>query len=138
MSALKRKEAFAVKVLRFLKSHLDSAEKDKLAPLTDEEAIKIVQKRIKQSQDAKEKYLLGKRQDLAAAEQAEIELIAGYLPAQLSEAELEQLARRAIAELGASSPRDFGRVMKRLMEEVKGRSDGQRVKSVVEKLLSDK
>ncbi|MEK9180727.1 MAG: GatB/YqeY domain-containing protein, partial [Patescibacteria group bacterium] len=111
LSALKRKEAFVVKVLRFLKSNLDSAEKDKLAPLTDEEAMKVIQKRIKQSQDAKEKYILGKRDELAAAEQSEIDLIAAYLPAQLSEVELADLAKSAIAELNASSVKDFGRVM---------------------------
>lgn len=132
---MKSKEIFVVKVLRFLKSQLDAAAKDKLADLTDGEAIKVIQRRIKQSQEAKEQYSAGHREDLVAAEQAEIDLVSTFLPQQLSAEELTQLVARTISKLQANSPRDFGRVMKQVMEEVSGRAEGRVVKETVEELL---
>jgi uncharacterized protein YqeY len=135
-AAMLRKDALTVKILRFTKSFIDAAAKEKKATLSDEEAVKVLQRRIKQSQDAKEKFLQGNREELAAAEQQEIDLIGRYLPTQLPEAELVEEVKKAIAELNATSPKDLGRVMGKAMAALAGRADGKAVKAAAEKLLA--
>lgn len=125
-----------VKVLRFLKSNLDNAVKEKRSKLTDEEVIAIIRKRLKQGQEAKEKFLLGNRQDLVESEQKEMDIIARYLPKQLSTEELKLLVEKIALELEAKGAADFGRVMKAVIKEVGGRADGRTVKEIVEKALS--
>lgn len=135
ITALKGKEAFKVKVLRFLKSQLDSAAKDKRADLTDEEAVRVIHKKIKQSQDAIEKYGQGGRPELADSEQAEVDLVSAYLPAQLSASELDAIVEKVVAGAGEITPKDFGRLMGMVMKEVGGSADGKAVKDRVESAL---
>lgn len=132
---MRAKDAFAVKVLRYLKSNLDSSAKEKLAPLTDEEVIRVINKRIKQSADSIEKYRAGNRAELAEAEQREADMIAKYLPAQMPEADIESLARSLAKQTGASGSKDFGRLMGAVVKAVAGRADGKTVKAVVERVL---
>lgn len=127
-----------MKVLRFLKSNLDSVEKDKLSPLSEEEATKVLKKRVKQSNDSIEQYRQGGRADLVKAEQAELDMILAYLPPQLAEAELESLIRKVVEENHAAGPKDFGLVMKKSVEAVAGRADGKAVKQTVDKILSER
>jgi uncharacterized protein YqeY len=135
-AAMKGKDAFAVNVLRFAKSFIDSAAKEKKAPLSDEEVARVLHRRIKQSQDAIEQFQQGQREDLAVSERREIEMLQRYLPDQLSEAELEELVEKAIAEAGATGPKDFGKVMGKAMSAVAGRADGRSVKAAIEKKLT--
>lgn len=134
--ALKDKDVFRVKVLRFLKSQLDAAAKDKLGDLTEEEVVKVIQKKIKQSQDALEKYNQGGRPELAEAERREIETVKSYLPAELSPKELGDIVERVLAGFGAVTKKDFGRVMGAVVKEVAGRADGRAIKELVEGKLS--
>lgn len=133
--ALKGKEAFKVKVLRFLKSQLDSAAKDKQADLTDEEAVKVIHKKIKQSQDSIDKYEQGGRPELAAAERDEVSLVSAYLPAQLSDAELDAVVDKIMSGIGEATPKDFGRLMGMVMKAVGDKASGKAVKDRVERAL---
>jgi len=103
--------------------------------LTDDEVINVLTKQVKQRRESIEMYRSGGREDRAAAEEAEASILAEFLPEQLTEAEIESLARAAIAETGASSAADTGRVMGRLAPQTRGRADGRLVSEVVRRLL---
>jgi uncharacterized protein YqeY len=106
--------------------------------LTDEEVVDVLTKQVKQRRESVEMYRGGGRDDRAALEEAEAAILAEFLPEQLGEAEVESLARAAIAETGASSPADLGRVMGRLSQQTKGRADGRMVSEVVRRLLAER
>ncbi|HEY6607948.1 MAG TPA: GatB/YqeY domain-containing protein [Candidatus Limnocylindria bacterium] len=103
--------------------------------LTDEEVVEVLTRQVKQRRESIELYREGGRPERAEAEEAEVVILAEFLPEQLSEAEIESLAREAIAETGASSPADVGRVMGRVAPQTKGRADGRLVSEVVRRLL---
>jgi uncharacterized protein len=105
--------------------------------LADDEAIGVLQREAKQRRDSIVEYERAERADLVQREQEELAVIEGYLPQPLSDAELDELARVAIAEVGASGPGDLGGVMRTLMERVAGRADGRRVNELVRGLLGD-
>lgn len=105
-------------------------------PLTDDDVVDVLSKQVKQRRESIEAYRSAGREDRAAAEEAEAAILAEFLPAQLSEAEITELARDAIAETGASEPKDMGRVMGRLSPQTKGRADGRLVSEVVRRLLA--
>jgi uncharacterized protein YqeY len=102
---------------------------------SDEAILGIVAKEAKQRHESIVEYRRGGRQDLVAAEEAELAILEGYLPRQLSREEIESQARQVIAEVGASGPRDMGKVMKPLMDRLRGRADGKVVNEVVRELL---
>jgi uncharacterized protein YqeY len=103
--------------------------------LTDEEVVDVLTKQVKQRRESVEMYRGGGRDDRAALEEAEAAILAEFLPEQLGEPEVEALARAAIADTGATSPADLGRVMGRLSAQTKGRADGRMVSEVVRRLL---
>ena len=105
--------------------------------LTDEEALEVVAAYAKQRRDSIEAYRQAGRDDLAANEQAELQIVNAYLPQQLDQDELRALVQQSIADAGASSPRDMGAVMKLVMPQVKGRADGKQVNQIVRALLGD-
>lgn len=104
--------------------------------LTDDEVVQILSREVKTRRESIEAYASAGRSDAANREQAELEIVQRYLPAQLADAELERLAKETIDESGASSPRDMGRVMTALMPKVRGRADGKQVSAVVARLLA--
>lgn len=105
--------------------------------LTDEEVVDVLSKQVKQRRESIAMFRDAGREDRAAAEEAEAAILAEFLPEQLSEDELVSLARAAIAETGASSPSDMGRVMGTLSPRTKGRADGRVVSDVVRRLLAE-
>ena len=105
--------------------------------LTDDEVIDVLTKQVKQRRESITMYRDAGREDRAAAEEAEAAILTEFLPAQLSDDEISALARTAIAEAGASSPADMGRVMGRLSPQTKGRADGRRVSEIVSRLLAE-
>jgi uncharacterized protein YqeY len=117
--------------LRMVISAAQRAAKDKREALSDEEALAVVTKEVKMRRESIEAYRSAGRDDLADQEQAEIDILAPYLPEQLGEAEVRAFVTEAIATTGASSPSDMGRVMGQLMPKVKGRADGKLVSSIV-------
>lgn len=137
LQAYKSKDADRSSVLRMVKSTLQNAEIAKKRPLDDAEITQILQKEVKQRKDASDQYKTGGRTDLANKEDSEIAIISTYLPAQLSEPEVEAIVKKAVAELGATSKADFGKVMGKIMPEVAGKADGALVSKIVSGLLSN-
>jgi len=104
--------------------------------LEDEDTLSVITKAKKSRQDSLEQYTDAGREDLAAIERAELEIISVYLPEEMGEDELRELVTAAVAEVGATEPKDMGAVMKALMPKVKGRADGKAVQRIVMELLS--
>lgn len=105
------------------------------ATLSDADEVAVVQKQAKQRRDAIEQYEKAGRDDLAAKERAELEVLAAYLPRQLDEAEVRRVVETILAETGATSLRDMGRVMGAAMKQLKGRADGRMVQALVREAL---
>jgi uncharacterized protein YqeY len=122
--------------LRMAIAAAQHAAKDKRAPLTDDEAVEVIGREVKKRKESILAYESAGRADLAAAEQAEIDMLMPYLPEQLAEAQVRALASEAIRTTGATSPRDMGRVMGQLMPKVKGRADGKVVSAIVNEELA--
>lgn len=106
--------------------------------LTDAELLEVLSRQVKQRRESSEMFRAGGREDAAIKEEAEIEILAEFLPQQLTDAEIESMARDAIAETGASGPRDMGRVMGVLAPRTKARADGRAVSQAVQRLLADR
>jgi hypothetical protein len=106
--------------------------------LTDDETADVLAKQVKQRRESIEVYRGAGREDRAEAEEAEAAILAEFLPAQLSEEEIERAATEAIAATGATSPSDLGRVMGTLSAQTKGRADGRVVSDVVRRLLAER
>jgi len=133
--AMKARAADQVTALRTLMAQIKDATVNAGKDVADAEVAAVISKAIKQRQDSVEQFRAGGREDLASREQAEIDLFRKYMPKQLSEAEIEDLARKAMAESGATGKADLGKVMKVLMPQVKGKADGKLVNTVVGRLL---
>ena len=137
--AMKQKDQAAMTTLRALKSAIKYAAIEKVGAdgeLPEIDAIAVVRKQIKQRRDSVDQFTAGGRPDLAASETAEITVLERYLPAALSDAETEALVASVIAELGASSKQDMGRVMKALQDRSAGRADGKLLSQLVAKALA--
>ncbi len=107
-----------------------------VAPLDDAAVQGVIEREAKKRRDAIDEYEKVGRSDRAAAERAELEILQEFLPAQLSDEEIEAITRATIAEVGAKSAADTGKVMKAVLPRVAGRADGKRVNMVVRRLLS--
>jgi uncharacterized protein len=131
VAALKSGERQLAGALRLLTSELQKAAKD-----GDTDEVAVLQRERKRRIEAAEAYRDAGREELAAAEEGEARLIEAYLPEQLADQELEAIVGDAVAELGASSPQEMGKVMAIVMPKVKGRADGKRVSAVVKETLT--
>jgi uncharacterized protein YqeY len=105
--------------------------------LTDDEMTEVLARQVKQRRESVELFRGGGREEMAAKEESEAGILTEFLPAQLDPAQLEVMARAAIAETGASSPAEMGKVMGRLAPQIKGRADGRAVSELVRRLLSE-
>ncbi len=103
--------------------------------LTDEDTVDVLSRQVKQRRESIELFRAGGREESAQAEEAEAVILAEFLPQQLSAAELEEIVRGAIAETGASSPADLGRIMGRVVPQTKGRADGKALSDMVRRAL---
>ena len=117
--------------LSLILSALRSAEKDLQRGLSEEEELQVLQRERKKRVEAAEAFRSGGRDEQADAEEAELAVLEEFMPAPLSEVELEEIVDDAIAEVGATSLRDLGRVMKDVMPQVAGRADGGAVSQLV-------
>ncbi len=116
---------------------LQEARIAKRRELSEEEAVEVLAREAKKCREAAEEYRRLGQQGRAAAEEAEAQALAAYLPQQLSDAEIEEVVRAAIEELGAQSTRELGKVMGMVMPKLKGRADGERVNRIARSLLSE-
>lgn len=137
-AAMKAQDAARTSTLRLAKAALMNREIDKHAALDDAEALKVLQGLVKQREDSVEQYTRANRPELADKEQVEITLLKAYLPAAVSDDEIAAAVRNAVAETGATSAKDMGRVMKAALAALAagGKSvDGRRVSEAVRRLL---
>ncbi len=134
-AAQKAGEKLKLETLRLLKADIRYKEIEKGHTLLDEELVAVLSTAAKRRRESIEEFKKGGRADLVAKEEAELGFVLGYLPAQLSEAELKDLAARAIEEVGAKTQSDVGKVMKVLMPQVRGKADGKAVNACVQALL---
>ena len=104
--------------------------------LTDDDYLDVLGKQLKQRRESIEAFRAGDREAMAASEEAEAVILAEFLPEPMTEAELETVVRAAIAETGAASPADLGKVMGRVVPQTKGRADGKAVSDLVRRLLA--
>ena len=135
-TAMLAKNADRLSTLRLLKSALGYAQIErKTEQLSDADVLGLVQKESKKRRDAIEQYEKGGRPELAAKEKKEIPVLETFLPQPLSSAELEQLVKAAIQELGAATKKEMGPVIKAVQARAAGRADGKSISAVVGKLL---
>ncbi|HSE65192.1 MAG TPA: GatB/YqeY domain-containing protein [Thermoanaerobaculia bacterium] len=134
-SALKAGEKRRVGTLRLLLSSLQNERIGAGRELTDEEIEAVIRRAVKQRRESIDQYTKGGREDLARAEAEELALLEAYLPAGLSDSEVEAEIRRIIDEKGFSASRDVGLVMKELMAAHRGRVDGKRAQEIARRLL---
>jgi uncharacterized protein YqeY len=134
--ALRQKDEPRKTTLRLALAAIHNAEIAKGQPLEEGELLGVVAKEAKQRREAAAQFARGGRQDLVAQEERELQILAEYLPSQLSEAEIEARAQEIIEQVGASSPAQMGEVMRVLMPEMKGKADGHVVSAVVKSLLN--
>ncbi|MBD3333000.1 GatB/YqeY domain-containing protein [candidate division GN15 bacterium] len=135
--ALKSGQKEKLTVLRGLKSDLKYAQIDKGKELTEEDVIGVLSSAAKKRRDSIEQFQAGGRQDLVDSETFGLNIIEQYLPKQLSEDELRQIIKDAVAESGAESPQQIGLVMKVVMPKVKGKADGKVVNRIVSEILAN-
>jgi uncharacterized protein len=129
--AMKAREKERVHALRLIASELQKAEKDQSG-----DEVQVLQRERKRRLEAAEAYRDGGRDQQADSEEREAEIIASYMPEQLSDEQLEAIVGDAVAESGASSAKELGRVMALVMPKVKGQADGRRVSAAVKEKLS--
>ena len=122
--------------LRLILSSLQSAEKELQRPLTEQEELQVLQRERKRRAEAEEAFRSAGREEQADAEEFELEVLEEFMPEPLGEEELEEIIDDAIAENGATSLRDLGRVMADVMPQVAGRADGAEVSQLVREKLA--
>jgi len=122
--------------LGLLLSELRKAEKELQRPLADDEELQVLQRERKRRHEAADAFRSGGREEQAAAEEQELAVLEEFMPAPLSEEDLEEIIDDAIAEVGATSLRDLGRVMADVMPQVAGRADGSQVSQLVKEKLA--
>ena len=136
--AMRGKEAARLNVLRMLKSAIKYAAIEKggaEAELDEAEAAQVIRKQVKQRQDSIDSFEKGGRTELAFKESQELDILNSYLPQAMPRAELENLVRETIAEIGATSKAQMGAVMKALGPKIAGRADGKTISTEVQKQL---
>ncbi|OGW75798.1 MAG: glutamyl-tRNA amidotransferase [Omnitrophica bacterium RBG_13_46_9] len=135
-SSLKERNQTKVSTLRMLKAEIQNVrfEQGKTA-LTDDDIIKVIRRQIKQHQDSIEQFEKGRREDLVQKEKEELAILTGYMPRQLSHEELTAIINETISELGASGKKDMGKVIKSVMEKVKGKAEGKKISQIVSGIL---
>lgn len=133
--AMKSQDKFKLSTIRLIRATIKNLEIDLKRTLNDNEVLDILSREIKQRKDALQEFEKAGREDLADKVKAEAEIIAEYLPQQLTEEEIKVIVQQTIQETGASSKADMGKIMSALMPKVKGRADGKLVNQAVQELL---
>jgi uncharacterized protein YqeY len=133
--SMKARTAERTSTLRMLQAAIKNEQINAGHELSDEEAMTVIRKGVKQRQDSIEQFTKGNRPELAAKEKAEIVILQAYMPPELSDSELESGLREIIASTGAQSKKDMGKVMKEATARYKGRADGKKIQEIVGRLL---
>ena len=134
--AMREKDAIRKNVVQLIRSNILQIEKDNKLTLDDDGVLDVISKQLKQRRDSLPDYEKSGREYLISQLKTEMAILMEYLPAQLSHEELEEIVKQAVAETGASSMKDMGRVMAAVMPKTKGRADGKEINSIVKNLLN--
>jgi hypothetical protein len=133
--SMKARDAERTSTLRMLQASLKNEQINVGHELSDEEAMIVIRKAVKQRIDSIEQFTKANRLEMAAKEQSEMNLLKTYLPQELSDSEVESVLREIIATTGAASKKDLGKVMKEATARLKGRAEGKRIQEIVARLL---
>jgi uncharacterized protein len=136
IESMKARDALRTSALRMARAALKNREIDKRKPLDDSDVVEVLGTLAKQRKESIEQFQAGGRTDLADKEAAELRILQEFLPKELTEEEVREIVRTAVAEAGATGPRDIGKVMSAVMPRVKGRADGRTVNTLVREMLS--
>lgn len=134
--AMKAKDKKRLSVIRMLKGALQKEAIDHSGELSPEDELQVIARELKQRKDSVKEFHDAGRDDLADDTQAEIAIVEEYLPEQLSEAEIEAKIKEVIAQVGATSMKDFGKVMGQAVSAMKGQADGTQIQQIAKKLLN--
>jgi len=134
--AMKDKDTIRKNTVQMVRSAVLQFEKDNKTELDDNGVIEVIAKELKKRKDVLPEYEKSGRDDLIEGLNKEIETLLGYLPAQLSKEELMEIVKEAIAETGATSMKDMGKIMAAVMPKTKGRADGKEINAIVKEMLS--
>ena len=133
---MKARDALKVSTIRMLKAEINNLKlTGSKKELKDEDITKIIARQVKQHKDSIEQFEKGKRDDLVEKEKKELKVLLSYLPEQCSPEKLKKIITETIKELGATSKKDMGHVMKAVMEKAKGKADGKTVSQIVSGML---
>lgn len=135
VEAAKAKDQVLLDTVRAIQSSIRYKEIDKKGELSETEIFSVIQTLAKQRRESIEQFRQGGREDLAAKEARELEILTRFLPAQLSSAEVEAVVRKHVQDLGAQGPKDMGRVIKAVMQELAGKADGRLVSDIAKSIL---
>lgn len=139
MNAMKAKDALRVEVLRGLSAaftnELVATKRKPTDELPDEDALNVIRREVKKRREAAEAFKNGGRAELAEKEEKEGEILSAYLPAMMSEEDVQKVVAAKKAELGITDKKDMGRLMGAVMKELSGKADGETVKKVVNDVL---
>jgi len=135
VTAMKAKDILTRETIRFLNSAIKQIEVDERRALSDEDVIRLIQKSIKQREEAITQFRAGGREDLVDNETAQANVLKAYLPQQLNDDELENAMKNIIAEVGATSIKDMGKIMGVANKSLAGIADGKRINEAVKKIL---
>ncbi|MGA9109839.1 MAG: GatB/YqeY domain-containing protein [Smithella sp.] len=136
VTAAKSKDKIRLSAIRMLKTALHNKEIDLMRPLNESEVLQVLSSMIKQRKDSIEQFAKGGRTDLVEKEEAELKVVQEFMPAQMSEDEVDSLIKKAIEEAGAASIKEMGKVMKILMPKLTGTADGKMVSEKVKAFLA--
>ena len=134
-TAMRAKETLRLSTIRMVRAEILNKDKEGGEETSQKDILKLLQSMVKKREEAAEQYAAADREDMAQQERDEIQIIQGYLPAQMEDAEIESAAQAIIEETGASSMKDMGKVMGILTRELAGRATGARISQAVRKLL---
>ena len=135
-SAMRAKDSEKLATIRLINAAIKQREVDERIELGDDQVLSVIEKMIKQRKDSITQFEAGGRQDLADKEKSEITVLAAYMPAQMSEAELQAEVAAAVTQAGASGPQDMGKVMAVLKPKLAGRADMTAVSALVKAALT--
>lgn len=135
-AAMRAKESDKLATIRLINAAIKQREVDERIELGDDQVLSVIEKMIKQRKDSITQFEAGGRQDLADKEKAEIVVLAAYMPAQMSDAEVRAEVAAAVAQSGASGPQDMGKVMAVLKPKLAGRADMTAVSGLVKAALA--
>ncbi|MCI0868230.1 MAG: GatB/YqeY domain-containing protein [Chloroflexi bacterium] len=136
-NAMRQGDALRRTTIRFVLSAIHNDEIARQKDLDEDGVIQVLTKQAQQRRDSIEAFQDANRQDLVDKEQAELEIIAAYLPARMTEDEVREVVRQVLSDSGASGPQDMSKVMGRLMPKVRGRADGKMVSTMVNEMLRE-